>query len=58
MMNYTGSHNKVIETQTGTVVYRNSNFKKVREMKRHLNMGGGFDGITPDFFNHRISLQS
>lgn len=53
-MNYIGSYNKVIETQTGLVVYRNQNFKKVREMKRHLNMGGGFDGQTPEFFLQTI----
>lgn len=57
MMNYSGSYNKVIETQTGNVVYKNTNFKKVREMKRHLNMGGGFDGFTPDFFNAVIPSQ-
>lgn len=56
-MNYTGSYNKVVETQTGTVVYKNQNFKKVREMKRHLNMGGGFDGFTPNFFTFSILSQ-
>lgn len=40
----------VIETQTGHVVFTHSSSSEAKKVMRHLNLGGSFDGWTPDFF--------
>lgn len=40
----------ILETATNQVVKRNLSMRKAKEMVRHLNFGGGFDGFTPAFF--------
>ena len=40
----------ILETKTDQVVKRNLSIRKAKEMVRHLNFGGGFDGFTPAFF--------
>lgn len=40
----------ILETKTNQIVKRGLGMRKVKEMVRHLNFGGGFDGWTPAFF--------
>jgi hypothetical protein len=45
----------VVEKKTGTreecIVLTLDNEESARKMSRQLNLGHGFDGWTPDFFN-------
>lgn len=49
-MMYRIENNKIIETSTNLVVYIKDDVKKLREVCRNLNLGGGFDAWTPPFF--------
>jgi D-alanyl-D-alanine dipeptidase len=49
-MNYKIVDNALVETKTENEVVKNCDMTILRNMKRHLNMGGGFDGFTPSFF--------
>ena len=40
----------VQETQTGHEIYSSLSREDARNMMKHLNLGGSFDGFTPDFF--------
>ena len=40
----------IIETKTNLTVIKSMRMSKAKEMVRHLNFGGGFDGHTPEFF--------
>lgn len=40
----------ILETKTDQIVLRGLGMRKAKEMVRHLNFGGGFDGSTPAFF--------
>lgn len=40
----------VLETATNQIIKEYMAVPKARELVRHLNMGGGFDGFTPAFF--------
>lgn len=40
----------ILETKTDQIVIKNIRMSKAKEMVRHLNFGGGFDGHTPAFF--------
>lgn len=57
MMNYKIVNNDLVETPTEMVVVRSNVIENLRKMKRHLNMGGGFDGFTPNFFEQRIQIK-
>jgi diaminopimelate decarboxylase len=54
-MNYkiTEAENKinyaVFETQTDQIIKQISDFSEARKFMKHLNLGGGFDGWTPNF---------
>lgn len=51
----------VVEVNTGHTIRSGLSVDKARELCRHLNFGGGFDGFTPAFFienNTKISLDS
>lgn len=57
VMNYTAHINTpsdlradVIEVNTGQSIKSGLTVDKARELCRHLNFGGGFDGFTPAFF--------
>lgn len=54
MINYKVISNKnefcVLETQTNLIINKFNNNKDARNLVRHLNFGGGFDGFTPTFF--------
>jgi hypothetical protein len=58
MMNYklvpnapNGGYN-ILETTTGQIVVEGKD--EAKQLCRHLNMGGGFDGSTPSFFLTRL----
>lgn len=40
----------ILETKTDQIVIKSVCMSKAKEMVRHLNFGGGFDGSTPAFF--------
>jgi hypothetical protein len=40
----------ILETKTDQTVLKGLGMRKAKEMVRHLNFGGGFDGHTPAFF--------
>jgi hypothetical protein len=60
MMNYkaiqsaTVGRFDVFETQTDQIVLSATTNEIAKEMCRHLNLGGGFDGQTPTFFLQQI----
>mgnify|MGYP000032065846 FL=1 len=48
--NYVERGGDILEIKTDQIVKRNLGFNKAKELVRHLNFGGGFDGSTPAFF--------
>lgn len=40
----------LVEIPTGQVIKYSLKKNEAKELLRHLNMGGGFDGFTPAFF--------
>ena len=48
----------ILETRTNQIVAENvPGFNdQAKALCRHLNLGGGFDGHTPEFFLQRLSL--
>lgn len=44
----------ILELKTSQVVAEKLPMKKAKEMLRHLNFGGAFDGTTPAFFLQKI----
>jgi hypothetical protein len=40
----------IVETKTDQIIIKSVCMTKAKEMVRHLNFGGGFDGSTPAFF--------
>lgn len=54
MVNYKIIDNQVVEVQTGNIMSNTPN----KEMCRHLNFGGGFDGHTPAFFFDKFKKSS
>ena len=47
---YVESSGDILETKTDQIVKRGLGIRKAKELVRHLNFGGGFDGSTPAFF--------
>lgn len=49
---------KIVEVVEGEVkeITSNKDENKIRDLQRHLNFGGGFDGWTPDFFLQRLEI--
>ena len=45
---------EVLETETGNVIEDGLTSNQAKDLCRHLNFGGGFDGWTPGFFNEKI----
>jgi hypothetical protein len=56
LMNYIVSEaeNRLVyhvkETMTGQIIKTFNKFHEARNLMKHLNAGGGFDGNTPNFF--------
>ena len=46
----------VLEKDTGSVVYLRTVESRARELCRKMNLGSGFNGWTPDFFNAKYPL--
>lgn len=47
----------VIENRTGHVIRKYSSHPEAKKMMKHLNLGGGFDGFSPNFlFNDPKTL--
>ena len=44
------------ETSTGNIILTDVSFSEAKATRRTLNMGGGFDGWTPDFFLNRLII--
>jgi len=44
----------ILELKTSQIVAEKLPMKKAKEMLRHLNFGGAFDGTTPAFFLQKI----
>jgi len=47
---YSEQGGDIIEIKTEQIVKSGLGMKKAKELCRHLNFGGGFDGWTPTFF--------
>jgi hypothetical protein len=45
----------VLEIETNQIIKNNIPTQKAKELCRHLNFGGGFDGHTPAFFLENIT---
>ena len=48
---------KILEVKTEKVVYQSQDEKKTREIARKWNLGGGFSGWTPTFFQTNYDLK-
>jgi predicted metal-dependent peptidase len=48
--NYVEYRGDILEIKTDQIVVKGMRMSKAKEMVRHLNFGGGFDGSTPAFF--------
>ena len=48
--NYVEIGGDILELKTSQIVAEKLPIKKAKEMLRHLNLGGAFDGTTPAFF--------
>jgi hypothetical protein len=46
---------EVVETNTGQTIKSNLTQAVAKALCRHLNFGGGFDGLTPAFFLEKIT---
>ena len=63
MMNYRYVRNAetnqydIIETSTNNAIKRNLEFLDAKNLVRHLNFGGGFDGWTPNFFLKPLRIE-
>ena len=40
----------ILEIKTDQIVAQKLGMRKAKDLVRHLNFGGGFDGFTPAFF--------
>lgn len=54
---------QVWEKQTNILLKEYKTHKEARNLKDHLNFGGGFDGWTPNFFSekqlsHKYNIES
>lgn len=56
-MNYRvveGSNFTVVETTTEQIINTFSTIKEAKNYMRYLNLGGGFDGWTPQFMLKKV----
>ena len=44
----------VVETSTQSTIKTFFELKEAKEFLRHLNLGGGFDGFTPNFLLKKV----
>jgi hypothetical protein len=50
MSNYRLEGKSIVENQTGHTMFESNNKRELHKRLAFLNMGGAFDGWTPDFF--------
>jgi len=50
MLPYKVIDTSVIETTTSQTIKTAKTVDEAKKLARHLNLGGGFDGFTPNFF--------
>ena len=48
----------VLETSTSHIIGTYSLYKEAKDLLRHLNLGGGFDGNTPNFFMKKVKISA
>jgi diaminopimelate decarboxylase len=48
---------EVVETATNQIVGKFADQKAAKELLRHLNLGGGFDGWSPTFILKTIKIK-
>jgi hypothetical protein len=46
----------VIETENDFLIKQFESYKNARNLRDHLNSGGGFDGFTPLFFTYKYKI--
>ena len=46
----------IIENRSESIIRKYSDKNKAKKFLRHLNLGGGFDGWTPNFFVKSLEL--
>jgi hypothetical protein len=60
-MNYKVKNNsnifEVLEIRTDQVIAKFPTQKEAKELLRHLNLGGGFDGWTPSFILKQVKIK-
>ena len=49
---------KVLETNTDQVLGVFKDLKEAKQLLRHLNLGGGFDGWTPSFILKQVKIKT
>ena len=60
MMNYRvveGSNFTVVETATDLIIKTYKTLREAKSFMRHLNLGGGFDGFTPEFILKKVDYK-
>lgn len=50
MSNYRLEGKSIVENETGHKVFESKNKRELHKKLAFFNMGGAFDGWTPDFF--------
>lgn len=48
--------NSVVESRTGHVMVEGVSQEEARKIARRMNMGGAFDGWTPEFFFNKLKV--
>lgn len=46
----------VVETQTDQIMKVCDTNDEARKLMKHLNLGGGFDGFSPNFFTKPVKI--
>lgn len=46
----------VVETKTEQIIKVLETQAEAKKLMKHLNLGGGFDGFTPNFFVKKVSV--
>jgi len=56
-MSYKIIDNTLVENKTDITIIQSKDRKTLVNMKRHLCMGGGFNGFTPAFFLNKPGVK-
>lgn len=47
---------QILETETNQIIYEGTDEKRAKATAKKLNLGGGFNGVTPNFFTKKVDL--